>query len=72
MNITVSIISQYYKSEINEEINKKKIDKYKNNPTKLIGILANDDPASRQYAEWTKKACNKDNIIYELYVSFKY
>ena len=68
---TISIISQYYKSEINEEINQKKNDKYKNNPPKLIGILANDDPASRQYAEWTKKACNKDNIIYELYETNK-
>ena len=32
----------------------------------LVGLLANTDPAARQYAEWTGKACRADGIRYEL------
>lgn len=32
----------------------------------LVGLLANNDPAARQYAEWTGKACTADGIRYEL------
>lgn len=66
-NSNISMISQYYKSEIKEELN----DKYKNVGPKLVGILANNDPASKQYAEWTRKSCTKDNIKYELYETKK-
>jgi methylenetetrahydrofolate dehydrogenase (NAD+) len=31
-----------------------------------VGLLANNDPAARQYAEWTGKACTADGIRYEL------
>ena len=33
---------------------------------KLVGFLANDDPAARQYAEWTAKAFEGDGLRYEL------
>jgi len=33
---------------------------------KLVGFLANADPAARKYAEWTGRACTKDGISYEL------
>jgi len=33
---------------------------------KLVGFLANADPAARKYAEWTGKAARKDGIEYEL------
>lgn len=33
---------------------------------KLVGLLANDDPASRQYAEMTAKTLQKDGLLYEL------
>lgn len=32
----------------------------------LVGLLANNDPAARKYAEWTGKACRADGIRYEL------
>ena len=33
---------------------------------KLVGFLANSDPAARKYAEWTMRACSEDLIDYEL------
>jgi methylenetetrahydrofolate dehydrogenase (NAD+) len=33
---------------------------------KLVGFLANKDPAARKYAEWTEKAFLRDNLRYEL------
>jgi methylenetetrahydrofolate dehydrogenase (NAD+) len=32
----------------------------------LVGLLANSDPAAKQYAEWTGKACRADGLRYEL------
>lgn len=32
----------------------------------LVGLLANKDPAAKQYAEWTGKACRADGLRYEL------
>lgn len=32
----------------------------------LVGLLANKDPAAKQYAEWTRKACESDGLRYEL------
>jgi methylenetetrahydrofolate dehydrogenase (NAD+) len=32
----------------------------------LVGLLANDDPAAVQYAEWTGKACRADGLRYDL------
>lgn len=33
---------------------------------KLVGFLANGDPAARKYAEWTGKACVADGLQFEL------
>jgi methylenetetrahydrofolate dehydrogenase (NAD+) len=33
---------------------------------KLVGLLANSDPAARKYAEWTGRACARDGIRYEV------
>lgn len=33
---------------------------------KLVGFLANDDPASRTYAEWTGKSCKQHGFDFEL------
>lgn len=35
-------------------------------PPILVGLLANKDPAAKQYAEWTGKACKADGLRYEL------
>jgi len=32
----------------------------------LVGLLANNDPSAKQYAEWTGKACRADGLRYEL------
>jgi len=32
----------------------------------LVGFLASDDPASKKYAEWTGRSCEKDGIRFEL------
>jgi len=32
----------------------------------LVGLLANDDPAAKKYAEWTGRACRADGLRYEL------
>lgn len=32
----------------------------------MVGLLANKDPAAKQYAEWTGKACRADGLRYEL------
>ena len=32
----------------------------------LVGLLANNDPAAKQYAEWTGRACRADGIRYEI------
>ena len=28
-------------------------------PPHLLGVLANADPAAKQYADWTQKTCNE-------------
>ena len=33
---------------------------------RLVGFLANKDPAARKYVEWTGRACTKDGIDYVL------
>jgi methylenetetrahydrofolate dehydrogenase (NAD+) len=40
--------------------------RYAHAKPRLLGILANDDPAARKYAEWTGKACVNDGIEYQL------
>eukprot|EP00560_Eucampia_antarctica_P008347 CAMPEP_0197826748 /NCGR_PEP_ID=MMETSP1437-20131217/3657_1 /TAXON_ID=49252 ORGANISM="Eucampia antarctica, Strain CCMP1452" /NCGR_SAMPLE_ID=MMETSP1437 /ASSEMBLY_ACC=CAM_ASM_001096 /LENGTH=376 /DNA_ID=CAMNT_0043427317 /DNA_START=91 /DNA_END=1221 /DNA_ORIENTATION=- len=32
----------------------------------LVGLLANQDPAAKKYAEWTGRACRLDGLRYEL------
>ncbi|KAG1136515.1 hypothetical protein G6F37_012006 [Rhizopus arrhizus] len=44
---------------------KKKLDKCTSKPT-LIGLLANQDPASKKYAEWTAKTCQETGVQFEL------
>ena len=33
---------------------------------KLIGLLANNDPAASKYAEWAGKSCNQSSLDFEL------
>eukprot|EP00611_Tribonema_gayanum_P016613 TRINITY_DN29009_c0_g1_i1.p2 TRINITY_DN29009_c0_g1~~TRINITY_DN29009_c0_g1_i1.p2 ORF type:complete len:337 (-),score=118.05 TRINITY_DN29009_c0_g1_i1:308-1318(-) len=33
---------------------------------KMVGLLANNDPAAKKYADWTGRACARDGIRYEV------
>lgn len=37
----------------------------------LVGILGNEDPAAKKYAEWIEKSCKSDGINYELRACLK-
>lgn len=41
-------------------------EKYGGRGPKLVGFLANNDPAARSYAQWTARACEADGIRFEL------
>lgn len=41
------------------------LEKHKVTPV-LVGFLANNDRSARKYAQWTKRACEKDGIDFQL------
>ncbi|KAG1446052.1 hypothetical protein G6F56_009700 [Rhizopus delemar] len=43
----------------------KKISHSQSKPT-LVGLLANEDPASKRYAEWTSKTCQETGVHFDL------
>lgn len=49
----------------NREQIKKDIQERKIRP-KLVGFLANEDPAAKKYAEWTAKTCAETGVEFEL------
>ncbi|KAK9388620.1 hypothetical protein V1515DRAFT_552992 [Lipomyces mesembrius] len=58
--ILASSVANVYTSEI-----KKSIEELGRKP-KLVGFLANADPAARMYAEWTGKTCVEIGFVFEL------
>lgn len=44
----------------------KKDIKERNICPKLVGFLANEDPAAKKYAEWTAKTCAETGVAFEL------
>mmetsp|Transcript_21127 Transcript_21127/g.41874 ORF Transcript_21127/g.41874 Transcript_21127/m.41874 type:complete len:373 (+) Transcript_21127:92-1210(+) len=62
MNVEVSAVATPFRESIKERI----LANYGDAPPKLVGFLANSDPAARKYAEWTGRACLGDGIGYEL------
>jgi methylenetetrahydrofolate dehydrogenase (NAD+) len=48
------------RSQIKEDI------KERNIRPKLVGFLANEDPAAMKYAEWTSKTCAETGVEFEL------
>jgi methylenetetrahydrofolate dehydrogenase (NAD+) len=44
----------------------KKDIKERNIRPKLVGFLANNDPAAAKYAEWTEKTCAETGVEFEL------
>jgi methylenetetrahydrofolate dehydrogenase (NAD+) len=44
----------------------KKTIQSRNIKPKLVGFLANDDPAAVKYAEWTAKSCKQTGVVFDL------
>lgn len=57
--IDAGAVAAAFDSEIKEAV-------AKGAHVKLVGLLANDDKEARMYANWTKKACERVGIAYEL------
>lgn len=62
MNATT--IAKPFREDIKRQIEELKLDGIE--APLLVGLLANNDPAAKQYAEWTGKACRADGLRYEL------
>ena len=60
--ILASEIAEPFRAEIRAAI----ASRYADAPPKLVGLLGNDDPAARKYAQWTGRAAAADGIAYEL------
>ena len=60
----VSDLAKPYRDQIRQSVSRLK-EKQIDAPL-LVGLLSNSDPAAKQYAEWTKRACEADGLRYEL------
>lgn len=60
--IDAGVISEPYREEVSAYIK----EQMGGVGPKLLGLLANSDPAARKYAEWTGRACTRDGIRYEV------
>ncbi|KAI8992249.1 hypothetical protein BDB01DRAFT_841608 [Pilobolus umbonatus] len=58
--ILASSVSAKFRREIKADIDNRKI------RPKLVGFLANEDPAAKKYAEWTAKTCAETGVEFEL------
>lgn len=50
----------FVRNQIKEDIKERQI------RPKLVGFLANEDPAAMKYAEWTAKTCAETGVEFEL------
>ncbi|KAI8140225.1 hypothetical protein BJV82DRAFT_624329 [Fennellomyces sp. T-0311] len=58
--VLASKVSASFREQLHKDIEERKI------RPKLVGFLANDDPAARKYAEWTAKTCAETGVDFEL------
>ncbi|KAI9483478.1 MAG: hypothetical protein EXX96DRAFT_558323 [Benjaminiella poitrasii] len=58
--VLASKVSASFRNQIKEDI------KARNIRPKLVGFLANSDPAAMKYAEWTSKTCAETGVEFEL------
>ncbi|KAM9919851.1 hypothetical protein OXX80_012593 [Metschnikowia pulcherrima] len=58
--ILASTIAKQYTEEVTQKV------KELNFKPKLVGFLANDDPAAQMYANWTEKTCESLGFTYQL------
>jgi methylenetetrahydrofolate dehydrogenase (NAD+) len=64
VKLDVSDLAKPYRDQIRQSVSRLK-EKQIDAPL-LVGLLSNSDPAAKQYAEWTKRACEADGLRYEL------
>ncbi|KAF7730942.1 NAD-dependent 5,10-methylenetetrahydrafolate dehydrogenase [Apophysomyces ossiformis] len=58
--VLASKVSASFRNQIKADI------KERNIRPKLVGFLANEDPAAMKYAEWTSKTCAETGVEFEL------
>ncbi|KAI8327455.1 hypothetical protein BD560DRAFT_361476 [Blakeslea trispora] len=58
--ILASKVSASFRDQIKADIKERQIH------PKLVGFLANEDPAAMKYAEWTSKTCAETGVDFEL------
>eukprot|EP00980_Cylindrotheca_fusiformis_P015361 scaffold4306_cov154-Cylindrotheca_fusiformis.AAC.7 len=64
VKVNSGVVAKQFREEIKAKVDSMK--KQGIEPPLLVGLLANKDPAAKQYAEWTGKACQNDGLRYEL------
>ncbi|CAO3600269.1 unnamed protein product [Absidia cylindrospora] len=58
--VLASKVSASFREQMKKDI------KERNICPKLVGFLANDNPAAKKYAEWTAKTCAETGVAFEL------
>ncbi|KAI9311641.1 hypothetical protein BX666DRAFT_1994069 [Dichotomocladium elegans] len=58
--VLASKVSASFREQIHKDIKERQIQ------PKLVGFLANEDPAAKKYAEWTAKTCAETGVLFEL------
>lgn len=64
VKVDAAVVAKPFREEIQKKVQAWK-DQGVDAPL-LVGLLANNDPAAKKYAEWTGKACRNDGLRYEL------
>ena len=59
--VTAVTVAQHLSKEVNADLAKL------GRSPQLVGFLANDDPAARMYANWTKKTCSERCVFFFLF-----
>jgi len=64
VKVNCSVVAQQFRDEIKVKV--AKMTANGEDAPLLVGLLANKDPAAKQYADWTGRACRNDGLRYEL------
>lgn len=64
IKVDAAVVAKPFRQEIQEKVKAWKAEGV--DAPLLVGLLANNDPAAKKYAEWTGKACRNDGLRYEL------
>lgn len=64
IKVDAAVVAKPFRQEIQDKVKAWKAEGVE--APLLVGLLANNDPAAKKYAEWTGKACRNDGLRYEL------